>query len=143
MKQIIIIICCVLLSCKPEKKNVAQHTKTQIQIQSDGCVLQQLPKAVNYKEELKKIEKVSQDTTIIAETIKHNNKTYKTVFQLIPTEYRVWLLKEDVKTDSILVHYQDFVEYMYEVESKYDLKNCEIEQVTSGFEETEVQKFKL
>lgn len=130
----------MLLSCKTEDKKQTKTTKNETTIEK--CVLEKLPKMLNYKAELERITKISEDTTITSETIEHNGKTYKTVFELIPTEYKVWLLKQDVKTDSIQLHYQDFVEYFYTTNSTFDIENCTIIRTTvSETEPVETEKF--
>lgn len=143
MKELLLItVSCILLSCKTEDKKQTNNLKTKMTIEK--CVLEKLPKMLNYKNELERIAKISEDTTITVETIEHNGKTYKTVFELIPTEYKVWLLKQDVKIDSIQLHYQDFVEYFYTTNSTFDIDNCTIIQTTvSETTPLETVKFKL
>lgn len=69
---------------------------------------------------------------------------YKTEFELTSTEYKVWLLKQDVKIDSIQLHYQGLVDCFFTTNSDLDIKKCTIIRTTvyknSSPEKT---KFKL
>lgn len=119
MKYKLFIIILTLISCKTEPKK----TETEI-----NCILSELTKTTDYKIELEKFAKINYDTLIEIEKIKVKNIYYKTIFDLKENENSLWLLREspNKKTDSILLHYEDNVEYFLKIDSEFDFENCEI-----------------
>ena len=133
MKYRLILIILTVISCKTDPKK-----PVELRINSNGieihemtkleCDLTELKNTTDYKNELKKYTKINGDTLIEIEKKKIGINNYRTVFDLKENENSLWLLREssNKKTDSILLHYEDNVEYFLKIDSEFDFKNCEI-----------------
>ncbi len=152
-----LIIIWVFVACKTETEKTTETAinsnetvkeTTGAEATKVQCVLGELSKTVDYKNELKKFTEINQDTLIEIENKKIGEVNYRTILDIGEVEQKLWLLieKENI-TDSILIHYEDYVEFLFEVQSTFDLEKCEIRQVETFFDEepekTEVKTIPL
>ena len=159
MKYRILLIILTLISCKSEPKKplefrmnsngieIQESTKHEKEIK---CALSELKKTIDYKNELKKYAEINGYTTIEIEKKKIGINNYRTVFEISEFEQNLWLLIEkETKTDSILIQHEDFVEYLFKVESEFDLDKCEIKKTETEYfmsgepEKTEFKTIKI
>lgn len=153
------LIILILISCKTEPKkpielrinsNGIEIHESTIQKSKIDCALFELKKTVNYKNEIKKYVEFNRDTIIEIEQKKIGNINYRTVFYISDFEDNLWFIVEkENKTDSVLIHYEDYVEYLYVVESEFNINKCEIAISETEFsmdgktEKTEIKIIKL
>ncbi len=159
MKYRLLLIILTLISCKSEPKKpvelrvnsngieIHESTKPQKEIE---CALSELKKTTDYKSELKKYAEINGDTLIEIEKKKIGINNYRTVFEISEFEQNLWLLIEkETETDSILIQHEDFVEYLFTVESEFDLDKCEIKKTETEYfmsgekEKTEFKTIKI
>jgi hypothetical protein len=156
MKYKLLLIILTLISCKSEPKKsvelrinadrieIYESTKSEKEIE---CALLKLKKTMDYKNELKKYEGINGDTLIEIEKIRVGINNYRTVFEISEFEQNLWILIEkETKTDSILIQHEDFVEYLFTVESEFDLDKCEIRKTETEYfmsGEPEKTEFKI
>ncbi|MXV37756.1 hypothetical protein GO491_03535 [Flavobacteriaceae bacterium Ap0902] len=94
---------------------------------SRDCPLNMMNRTVNYKKEIAKFASLKKDSIISLETVQINDTKYTTVLDFKDNENLVWLLIENqTKGDSILLHYSDYVEYLQEVNTRFDLEKCQL-----------------
>jgi len=143
MKYKLLLIILTLISCKTEPKKPVKlginsngieiHESTTPEKEID-CVLSKLKKTVDYKNELKKYSEINGDTLIEIEKKKIGVNSYRTVFENRESEQYLWLLIEkESEVDSILIEYKDYVEYLFTVESEFDLDKCQIKKIEKKF----------
>ena len=159
MKYRLLLIIITLISCKSEPKKpvelrvnsngieIHESTKPEKEIE---CALLELKKTTDYKSELKKYAEINGDTLIEIEKKKIGINNYRTVFEISEFEQNLWLLIEKAtETDSILIQHEDYVEYIFVVESEFDLDKCQINKTETEFfmsgekEKTEIKTIKL
>ena len=159
MKYKLLLIILTLISCKTEPKKpvelrinsngieIQESTKPEKEI---NCALSELDKTVDYKNELKKYAEINGDTLIEIERKKIGINDYRTVFEISEFEQNLWLLIEkETGTDSILIQHEDYVEYIFVVESEFDLEKCEISKTETEYfmsgepEKTEIKTINL
>ncbi len=161
MKYKLLLIILTLISCNTEPKKsvelrinsngieIKESTKTEGKI---NCALSELKKTIEYENEFKKYKEYSGDTLITFDKKYINGVTYKTIFDLRVHEQYVWFLNENEnksKTDSLLIHYEDIVEYYIIIQSEFDLSQCEIiiteieNYSIEGEQKTNVKRIKI
>ena len=114
-----------MISCKSEPKTPENKIK---------CALSELKITTDYKNELKKYAEINGDTLIEIEKKKIGINIYRTVFEISEFEQNLWLvIEKETATDSILIQYEDYVEYLFTVESEFDLEKCEIRKTETEY----------
>jgi hypothetical protein len=93
-----------------------------------GCVLNKLPKTVDYLKNMEKIQDLHRDTIVILEREVIGEKTYTTTLDIKENELVAWIEIEakGAKKDTIEIHREDFVEYMVTRATTFDLQNCKL-----------------
>ncbi|MFD1316724.1 hypothetical protein [Namhaeicola litoreus] len=102
------------------------------------CPLNELKRTVEYKKEIEKVRSLKKDTIVALESIKLNDIKYSSVMDIKENENHVWFIVESkTENDSILINYSDYVEYFQEINTRFDLENCQliIETIYSTEEE--------
>jgi len=153
MKYKIILIILTLISCKTESKKSVDVSIESNKIENEkkiNCALSALKKTIDYKNELKKYAEINSDTLIELEKKKIGIENYRTVFKITEFDQNLWLLiDKNNKIDSILIQHEDFVEYLFTVESKFDIDKCEITRIETKYsmndesQETEIKTIKI
>ncbi len=126
MKNLLIPIFVILSSCKS-----VQHAdgETDSGKKAVDCVLDLLPKTVDYENEIENYISIYKDTVIELEYKINGLNKYKTILDLRKAERFVWLLELGVvESDSLLIH---CITPTKSVDSEFIVENCEIEiQIT-------------
>ena len=85
-----------------------------------NCVLDNLTKTINYKNEIRKYTSIYKDTIIEFEVFESDSVKYQTILELNKSERFLWLLANGkINTDSLLI---DCVSTTKWVESKFRLE---------------------
>ena len=113
---------------------------------SDDCPLNMLDRTLEYKKEVEKIASKRNDTVVTLDIIELRDTNYSSKAKITENEIHVWLIVEDkMKKDSVLIHYSDNVEYFQEINTDFDLENCQliIETISSTEEEPECNSVEI
>lgn len=151
--SLIIIILLIFASRNDKVKNntISISEKVEVDTESMGCVLSQLQKTIDYKKRLSSLLTLNRNVSITLDSISFNEIRYLSKLKITENEVHLWLLRsnfEEVIPDTLLLHYEDNVEYFSKTESSFDLKNCTIviqheynTEEESGCKEVEVIEF--
>jgi hypothetical protein len=93
-----------------------------------GCVLNKLPKTVDYLKNIEKIQELHKDTIVILEKEVIGDKTYTTTLDIKENEIVAWI-EIDTKgspKNRIEIHREDYVESFLTISTKIDLQNCKL-----------------
>lgn len=121
MRNFLILLTIILASCKTSQPSVDIPQTNEV----TGCILNKLPKMVDYENQIEKYTSIYKDTIFEIESVDSQNYNYKTIIELGASKRYVWLLKTNGNNaDSLLIH---CVAPAKSVDTFFDLKNCEIE----------------
>ncbi|KQC31073.1 hypothetical protein [Flagellimonas eckloniae] len=129
MKIRLILITITLVCCKTQKTVVEDTISKPFEVR---CILKDLRKTTNYKNEITKYTSIYRDTIIELESVKTDSTEYKTMLDLQKSERFLWILAiRDNEIDSLLI---DCVSKTKWVESNFLLDQCEIEMAITAYD---------
>jgi hypothetical protein len=93
-----------------------------------SCVLNKLPKTIDYLKNIKRIQELQKDTIVILEKEVIGDKTYTTTLDIKENEIVAWIEIEanGAQKNRIEIHREDYVESFLTISTKIDLQNCKL-----------------
>tara|TARA_R110002049_G_scaffold190967_2_gene359729 strand:- start:31424 stop:31864 length:441 start_codon:yes stop_codon:yes gene_type:complete len=122
-------------ACQSKQALVREvKVKDMVTATEEYCVLSNLPKTVNYVDEIKGLKEIYLDTVVALESREVDGVRYDVVFDLKQSSHSLWLIKRysTMKVDSILL---ECLQETKSVESFFDLEQCTIEKMITEFHE--------
>lgn len=122
-------------ACQSKQALVREvKVKDMVTATEEYCVLSNLPKTVNYVDEIKGLKEIYLDTVVALESREVDGVRYDVVFDLKQSSHSLWLIKRHstMKVDSILL---ECLQETKSVESFFDLEQCTIEKMITEFHE--------
>lgn len=124
----ILVLC--LACCKVKQGSSSDKVSKNTELNST-CALLKLPRTTNYRNEIQELTKIYKDTVIQMESEEVNGVTFKSVLELKPYSYFLWLIEESKeKNDSVLIQ---ALSNFKSVESYFDLERCALENIVVEF----------
>lgn len=133
MRNSFIILLLLLMVCCKSRRAVLENNVSKDLNPNFTCVLFNLPKTKNYRNEILELTKIYKDTLIQLENLKVERVIYNSTFELRASSHFLWLTKESKeKKDSILIHALSSTK---SVETYFDVERCELENIVVEFHE--------
>ncbi|WP_339712070.1 hypothetical protein [uncultured Kriegella sp.] len=133
--RMLLFVLLVFGACQSKQALVREvKVKDMVTATEEYCVLSNLPKTVNYVDEIKGLKEIYLDTVVALESREVDGVRYDVVFDLKQSSHSLWLIKRysTMKVDSILL---ECLQETKSVESFFDLEQCTIEKMITEFHE--------
>ena len=131
LRNSFILLLSLCMACCKAKQGVIQNSISTDLMLNSTCVLSNLPKTTNYRNEIEEFTKIYKDTVIQMENKKIGSVIYNSIFDLRPSSHFLWLIKESKgKKDSLLIQ---ALSNSKSVETYFDMERCELEKIVTEF----------
>lgn len=96
------------------------------------CILHKLSKTLDYSKRIEQLQELAIDTLVLLEKEKIMENTYSTFLDIKQNEIKAWMVIENDKglQNKIILHQEDYVEYVLTITSQFDKNNCKIIRTT-------------
>ncbi len=117
-----------LTACNLENSNSNEPTKPTKQDSSSKCILELLPKTIEYQKTLNSFAEYKSDTTFILESVSINGTKYETSIAINQNEIMVWMDIETKtgNTRTIEIFEEDYIESIRSASTTFNVKDCKI-----------------